>query len=274
MSREQLLWRDQSGFNLQDNGVNLMDFLLAVHPNRSGLYLLRVEEKLTKVGIKSLRTLIPALLTRRKGRTLNSRMRGANEKCFTSDTLFAMREGVLNHFIALSDFLCWAAPRWREMDREAVVEKLNKIDVHNVRTLHSLLVVENCLNHKLKLSGLKCLTSDSLNALRQRTMMVMAYDQPAFEVNVHLISGKLLASLSAHSSMTGTDLMQGITPSLDPGLAVRDLLFEGASIQRSQTLRELHLGSGMVLQAVLCKLCDLDDEESRSGDSFITESDG
>lgn len=250
---------------------NLKDFLFAVHPDRSRSYLLRVEEKLSKAGIRSLRDLFPMLLVPNKGQTLNSRMKAVGEKCFRADTLFLMREGLLCQGMAVKEFLHWAAPYWQE-DIEALAEKLWTVDVHDVRSLNSLLIADNLLNEKLKLCGSRCLSNDLLRTLQQRAIRVAAFDQRFLELSVHLMSGKLVAVLSARDCMTGTSLKREITHHLEPGVAIEVILCDGVQIQESRTLRQLGIKNGAVLTVLLCKHFNDDDSDSHLSD--FTGSDG
>jgi len=83
---------------VSSNGQEVMDlslsaFIGAARPDLKPTQLTVVEEKLGKVGVTSVQELAHALRGRNE-RSLNNRLRAVGEKCFTSETLSALRQRV------------------------------------------------------------------------------------------------------------------------------------------------------------------------------------
>lgn len=73
-----------------DSANVLGNFLKAARPEWTATQLAAVEEKLEKVGIRDVLELIQSLRGRSEQR-LNNRLKAVGEKCFTSETLTALR---------------------------------------------------------------------------------------------------------------------------------------------------------------------------------------
>lgn len=76
-----------------DSANVLGNFLKAARPEWTATQLAAVEEKLEKVGIRDVLELIQSLRGRSEQR-LNNRLKAVGEKCFTSETLTALRARV------------------------------------------------------------------------------------------------------------------------------------------------------------------------------------
>ncbi|CAE7436006.1 Spag6 [Symbiodinium pilosum] len=73
--------------------LSLSSFIGAAKPDLKPTQLTVVEEKLGKVGVRNVEELAHALRGRNE-RSLNNRLRAVGEKCFTSETLSALRQRV------------------------------------------------------------------------------------------------------------------------------------------------------------------------------------
>ncbi|CAE7027112.1 Spag6 [Symbiodinium natans] len=73
--------------------LSLAAFIGAAKPDLKPTQLVVVEEKLGKVGVTNVQELAHALRGRNE-RSLNNRLRAVGEKCFTSETLSALRQRV------------------------------------------------------------------------------------------------------------------------------------------------------------------------------------
>ncbi|CAE7824394.1 mask, partial [Symbiodinium necroappetens] len=73
--------------------LSLSSFIGAAKPDLKPTQLVVVEEKLGKVGVTNVQELAHALRGRNE-RSLNNRLRAVGEKCFTSETLSALRQRV------------------------------------------------------------------------------------------------------------------------------------------------------------------------------------
>jgi len=245
---------------------DLHEFLAAVLEDRDAKFRLQVERKLKKAGISSLRALIPLLFTKSSRRSLNSRLKSAGEKCFTSDTLCALRGGVLNLTAALKGFLKWAAPMWKNEDLVSVIYKLDRINIHSVIQLHKAFEQrwDVSINEKLARRDLKRFTAKSLQALRQRTEQIIAFE--SFQLSAHLISGQKLADVPAHTEMTGWKLFEALEPYLDRGTRLQSAVYEGSMIHGNQSLRDLRVKPDAIIQVVL-----EEDSEAEAGLSWYEE---
>eukprot|EP00440_Ansanella_granifera_P032037 gb/GFBE01034773.1/.p1 GENE.gb/GFBE01034773.1/~~gb/GFBE01034773.1/.p1 ORF type:complete len:339 (+),score=81.02 gb/GFBE01034773.1/:1-1017(+) len=76
-----------------DSDLSLASFLQAARPDWKPHQLEAVEDKLEKVGVRDVLELVHALRGRSE-KALNNRLRAVGEKCFTSETLSALRRRV------------------------------------------------------------------------------------------------------------------------------------------------------------------------------------
>lgn len=236
-------------------------FLSIVLKDRSKAYCSQVESKLLKVGVRNLRRIIPPLFTKSSRHKLNSRMKTAGEKSFTSDTLCSLRVGVLNEWVALRGFISWAAPQWKDAQLDNVLDKLDRVGIRSVKTLHSALFSSYSpgINERLRSLGLKQFTSTSLDELRRRAEQVRSFE--CFELRAHLISGQLLAVLPVYHDMRGIDILHGLNRHITNGCRLQSALYNGEIIRDSQFVRELGMAPGSVVQVVLGDISDDSDME-------------